>query len=63
MDKLPYLFGETFVHLRNDMTAKQATDEMCLVADIGSLIHFAGRVDWPPGVRLYLRGVQAPEER
>jgi hypothetical protein len=56
VEKHHYLLGETFLHLRNEMTPKQATDEMCLVADIGSVCHLGGQVAWPSGVELYLSG-------
>jgi len=47
-----YLFGETFVHLRKDMTVHQATDEMCLVADMKSLF-LLPPITWPRGVEIY----------
>jgi hypothetical protein len=47
------LFAETFVHLRKDMTVQQATDEMCLVADMHSL-HLLPPVAWPNGLDIYL---------
>jgi hypothetical protein len=48
------LFVETFVHLRNDMTSQQATDEMCLVADMLTLLHLPPQNIWPEGVNIYL---------
>ena len=47
------LFAETFIHVQKDMTVQQATDEMCLVADMHSL-HLLPPVAWPDGLDIYL---------